>query len=246
VAVKVLILEDNPVARSFLCRVVRESFSDAITITEAGDLETARRHISLTGGAQGLHGVDPFKLILVDLELPDGNGMELLAALTQYPATKIVTTLYSDDDHLFPALQCGADGYLLKEDRFEVLVEELQKIVRGQPPLSPAIARRLLTHFRHGTGLGGSDAAPDSGFSSPAFSTSKPVPIEKAPDHERLTPRESEVLTYLSKGFTIKEIASLMGIKWFTVNDHIKSIYKKLNVSSRAEAAVLASKQGLV
>ena len=64
--------------------------------------------------------------------------------------------------------------------------------------------------------------------------------------YERLTPRESEVLTYLSKGFTIKEIANLMGIKWFTVNDHIKSIYKKLNVSSRAEAAVLASKQGLV
>jgi two-component system, NarL family, nitrate/nitrite response regulator NarL len=245
VAVKVLILEDNPVARSFLCRVVRESFSDAITITEAGDLESARRHIALTGGASGLHGVDPFKLILVDLELPDGNGMELLAELAQYPATKIVTTLYSDDDHLFPALQCGADGYLLKEDRFEVLVEELQKIVRGQPPLSPAIARRLLTHFRHGNALG-DGLAPDSGFSQPAFSTSKPVPIEKMPDHERLTPRESEVLTYLSKGFTIKEIASLMGIKWFTVNDHIKSIYKKLNVSSRAEAAVLASKQGLV
>lgn len=242
-AVKVLILEDNPVARSFLCRVVRESFSDAITITEAGDLETARRHISLTGGSQGLHGVDPFKLIMVDLELPDGNGMELLAELTHYPATKIVTTLYSDDDHLFPALQCGADGYLLKEDRFEVLVEELQKIVRGQPPLSPAIARRLLTHFRPG---GGDISAPDSGFMATPFTTSRPVPIEKAPDHERLTPRESEVLTYLSKGFTIKEIASLMGIKWFTVNDHIKSIYKKLNVSSRAEAAVLASKQGLV
>jgi DNA-binding NarL/FixJ family response regulator len=243
VAVKVLILEDNPVARSFLCRVVRESFSDAIALTEAGDLETARRHIALTGGAQGLHGTDPFKLILVDLELPDGNGLELLSELTQYPATKIVTTLYSDDDHLFPALQCGADGYLLKEDRFEVLVEELQKIVRGQPPLSPAIARRLLTHFRPG---GGGDGLPDSGFAPLPFSTSKPVPMGKAPEHERLTPRETEVLTYLSKGFTIKEIASLMGIKWFTVNDHIKSIYKKLNVSSRAEAAVLASKQGLV
>ena len=245
-AVKVLILEDNPVARSFLCRVVRESFSDSILLTEAGDLESARKHILLTGGSQGLHGVDPFKLILVDLELPDGNGMELLAELTHYPATKIVTTLYSDDDHLFPALQCGADGYLLKEDRFEVLVEELQKIVRGQPPLSPAIARRLLTHFRSGTGGGADSQAPDSGFAPAAFTTSKPVPIEKPLDHERLTPRESEVLTYLSKGFTIKEIASLMGIKWFTVNDHIKSIYKKLNVSSRAEAAVLASKQGLV
>ena len=165
--VKVLILEDNPVARSFLCRVVRESFSDANHITEAGDLMTARRHIALTGGAQGLHGADPFKLLLVDLELPDGNGMELLAELGAYPATKIVTTLYSDDEHLFPALQCGADGYLLKEDRFEVLVEELQKIVRGQPPLSPAIARRLLTHFRHGAGgggMGGDSHAPDSGF----------------------------------------------------------------------------------
>jgi DNA-binding NarL/FixJ family response regulator len=244
-AVKVLIVEDNPVARTFLCRVVRESFSDVIAITEAGDLESARKQINLTGGAQGLHGVDPFKLLLVDLELPDGNGMELLAELRHYPATKIVTTLYSDDDHLFPALQCGADGYLLKEDRVEVLVEELQKIVRGQPPLSPAIARRLLTHFRPG----GSGEAPPAGsaFSSASvFQSSRPVPIEKPLDHERLTPRENEVLTYLSKGFTIKEIASLMGIKWFTVNDHIKSIYKKLNVSSRAEAAVLASKQGLV
>lgn len=240
-SVKVLILEDNPVARSFLCRVVRESFSDAIAITEAGDLESARRHIGPLSA--GREPVDPFKLILVDLELPDGNGMELLAELVKYPATKIVTTLYSDDDHLFPALQCGADGYLLKEDRFEVLVEELQKIVRGQPPLSPAIARRLLTHFRQGSAVDSSPVPLNSGFQS-----SRPMPMGRgAPlDHERLTPRESEVLTYLSKGFTIKEIANLMGIKWFTVNDHIKSIYKKLNVSSRVEAAVLASKQGLV
>jgi two-component system nitrate/nitrite response regulator NarL len=119
-AVKVLILEDNPAAREFLGRVVRESFSDTITIVEAGDLESARRAVRIAGGA----------------------GLELLEELRQYPATKIVTTLYSDDEHLFPALQCGADGYLLKEDRFELLVEELQKIVRGEPPLSPAIARR--------------------------------------------------------------------------------------------------------
>jgi len=243
-AVKVLILEDNPVARSFLCRVVRESFSDAQQITEAGDLESARKQIAIAGGPTGLHGVDPFKLILVDLELPDGNGLELLAELSQYPATKIVTTLYSDDDHLFPALQAGADGYLLKEDRFEVLVEELQKIVRGQPPLSPAIARRLLTHFRDGDASPA--AAPDAGLRASNAGSVRPMAIEKPIDHERLTPRETEVLTFLSKGFTIKEIASLMGIKWFTVNDHIKSIYKKLNVSSRAEAAVLASKQGLV
>jgi DNA-binding NarL/FixJ family response regulator len=249
-AVKVLIIEDNPVARSFLCRVVRESFSDAMEITEAGDLEGARRHVARVAQEGPDSG---FKLILVDLELPDGNGMEFLAELAGSPAVKVVTTLYSDDDHLFPALQCGADGYLLKEDRFEVLVEELQRIVRGQPPLSPAIARRLLSHFRPGSS---GDSGPmslsgglNSGF-SPLSSSAQPsgrsVVLDPPPEWERLTPRENEVLTYLSKGFTIKEIANLMGIKWFTVNDHIKSIYKKLNVSSRAEAAVLASKQGLV
>ena len=83
--VKVLILEDNPVARDFLSRVLREAFSDPISITEAGDIETARQQISLTG-PQGLHGADPFKLMLLDLELPDGNGLELLAELGQYPA----------------------------------------------------------------------------------------------------------------------------------------------------------------
>jgi two-component system nitrate/nitrite response regulator NarL len=238
-AVKVLILEDNPVARGFLCRVVRESFSDVSSITEVGDLDAARRTLGHAPGGRAPTSADPFQLILVDLELPDGSGLELLTELAGYPATRIVTTLYSDDDHLFPALQCGADGYLLKEDRFEVLVEELQKIVRGQPPLSPAIARRLLTHFRTGDGL-----MPGNGG---AHHVAEPAaPAAPVIDYERLTPRESEVLTYLSKGFTIKEIAALMGIKWFTVNDHIKSIYKKLNVSSRAEAAVLASKQGLV
>ena len=123
--VKVLVVEDNPVARAFLSRVVHESFSDDIVIVEARGLESARQQLQIGSVAkpqeEGL-----FKLILADLELPDGNGQELLALLADYPATKIVTTLYSDDDHLFPALQNGADGYLLKEDRFEVLVEELQ------------------------------------------------------------------------------------------------------------------------
>lgn len=227
-SVEVLIVEDNPVARAFLGRVVRASFTDVQAVDEAGDLHAARRHLAPGPEARR------YGLMLLDLELPDGSGLELLGELLQHPATKIVTTLYSDDEHLFPALQRGADGYLLKEDRFEVLVEEMQKIVRGQPPLSPAIARRLLAHFRQGDGTAPRAALP---------TLRAPLAPHEPP---ALTPRESEVLTYLSKGFTIKEIAGLMGIKWFTVNDHIKAIYRKLDVSSRAEAAVYASKRGLV
>lgn len=231
----ILLLEDLPQIRAWLKDLLLEVFPGA-DVSEAARVHEALSLVSAVG----------FDLALIDLGLPDGSGVDVIAALReqQPEAQSVVVSIHDDDDHLFPALQCGADGYLLKEDRFEVLVEELQKIVRGQPPLSPAIARRLLMHFRPANP--GDGAAPAPGLSRNAPSATRPVAIEPAPEHERLTPRETEVLTYLSKGFTIKEIASLMGIKWFTVNDHIKSIYRKLNVSSRAEAAVLATKHGLV
>jgi two-component system, NarL family, nitrate/nitrite response regulator NarL len=201
---RALIVEDNPVARSFLVRVVSESFSDDIEFTEASDLASARAALGLDlhhgGTAAAL--ADRYRLILCDLEVEDGSGLELLSQLLHHPAIKIATTLHSDDEHLFPALQCGADGYLLKEDRFEVLVEELQKIVRGQPPVSPAIARRLLGFFK-----------------SPGLES-------------MLSPREQDVLSAMSKGFTPKEVARTLNIEWFAVNDHVRSVYRKLAQSS--------------
>lgn len=206
---RVLIVEDNPVARSFLMRVVSESFSDELEFTQASDLQSARAALGLDGTGVDLLAGEPFSLILCDLEVEDGSGLELLAQLAKYPATKIATTLHSDDEHLFPALQCGANGYLLKEDRFEVLVEDLQKIVRGQPPVSPAIARRLLGFFK---GVG-----------------NEPV---------GLSGREHEVLSAMSKGFTLKEVARTLGIQWFAVNDHVRAVYRKLaDISARSMQA---------
>ena len=131
----------------------------------------------------------------------------------------IVTTLYADDEQLLPAIQSGADGYLLKENRFEVLVEDLQKIVRGQLPLSPALARSLLHHCR----------SSESALPQQAGTTQTGLANAQGAACAPLNSRETDVLTYVSKGFTIKEMASLMGIKWFTVNDHMKSIYKKVS-----------------
>ena len=209
-SIRVLIVEDNAVARSFLTRVVRESFSDEIRFSEASDLDSARQWLGIGPGEQAHAPADGFRLILCDLEQPDKAGLELLAQLADYPAIKIATTLHSDDEHLFPALLCGANGYLLKEDRFEVLVEELQRIVRGQPPLSPAMARRMLGQFR---------------------------------PHDSLSTQENEVLTYLSKGFTIKEIARLMGIKWQAVNDHVRMVYRKLALASSPEEGLQVGRQ---
>lgn len=207
--IRVLIVEDNAVARGFLARVVRESFSDELSFVEAAGIEAASAALDLQGD-----GTEAFRLILCDLEQPDQAGLTLLARLAGYPAIRIATTLHSDDDHLFPALQCGASGYLLKEDRFEVLVEELQRIVRDQPPLSPSMARRMQAFLR-------AQNLPEG-------------------DARALTPRESEVLLQISKGFTVKEIARLMGMKGQMVNEHIRGAYRKLALASAPQQALLA------
>lgn len=146
--VPILIVEDNPVASDFLARVVAESFQDIQTITPATDARHARRLLGPRAGepasAASAPSGEPFGLVLIDLDLPDDSGLALLRELRDYPATRIVTTHYADDEQLLPALQAGADGYLLKEERFEVLVEELQRIVRRQPAIAPSLARQIL------------------------------------------------------------------------------------------------------
>jgi CheY-like chemotaxis protein len=148
-AVKVLIVEDNPVARSFLCRVVRESFSDTIVITEAGDLESARRHVATQSGSSALTPTDPFKLVLVDLELPDGNGMELL------PSSRVSRD--EDRHHALlrrrpplPGAAVRRDGYLLRKPLRGAGRGAAEDRARGQPPLCAGDRGRMLEHFRHG------------------------------------------------------------------------------------------------
>jgi two-component system, NarL family, nitrate/nitrite response regulator NarL len=196
--VRILIVEDNATTLRHLGRVVHECFEDELQVTLTEDVEVACQHLQSAA----------FELVLIDLALPDQQGLVLLEQASQGAQAhnlRIATTLTEDDALLFPALQRGACAYLLKENRFEVLVEELQKIARGQRPLSPAIARRLLAHFKNLAHSASHECDPDTTLST----------------------LELEVLTHFSKGYTLKETAQRMGMKVFAVCDLIQQGYQK-------------------
>jgi len=205
-----LIVEDALDSQRWLARALAEAFP-GIAIDTAGSLEEARAHLQAS---------PPPELALVDLGLPDGNGTSFIAELSQRArhTVSVVATIFDDDQHLFPALRAGAQGYLLKDQRWEQIAELLKGIVEGRPPLSPAIARKLLGYFR-------------------------PQPAEEAAS---LTQRERDVLSLLARGITMAEAARLLGLSPHTVSGYVKDIYRKLNVSSRAEAALTAQRIGLV
>ncbi len=159
-------------------------------------------------------------LALIDLRLPDGSGLDLLKRLRQaHPATVcVITTVMGDDADVVAALSQGAEGYLLKDQDAAVLAHQLRQISHGIPALSPVIARRIMSHFRK-TG---------------------PVSAET-----QLTPRETDVLALIARGLRNAEVAGQLGLTENTVAGYIKDIYRKLGISSRAEASWHATRMGL-
>lgn len=204
------ILEDLAESQEWLGKALLSSFP-GIAIETAGTVQEAHEKLRA--------GLLP-DIALIDLGLPDGSGVEIIERLQRLsPHTLcIVASIYDDDGHVFPALRAGARGYLLKDMPVAHIVEALTGIAAGEPPLSPAIARRMLAFFQ--------------------------------PSTERvdapLTAREAEVLRFIAKGMTQAETGQLLGISLHTVAGYVKDIYRKLNVSSRAEAALRARDLGLV
>lgn len=208
----ILLLEDLPEIRVWLRKLVLQVFPMSKIA------ESSRVHDALE-----LAGALKFDLALIDLGLPDGSGVQVVQRLRdlQPEAQSVVVTIHDDDEHLFPALQAGAFGYILKEQPRELITEQLQRISQGEPPLSPSIARRVMAHF-----------------------AAQARPATLMP-HVSLTERESEVLLRVAKGYTLPEIGVQLGLSRHTIADYVKQIYRKLNVSSRAEAALEAQRLGL-
>lgn len=204
------IVDDLPHCRAWL-RSAAELAFPGIRIDEAESVASARPML-----------LQPPDLAMIDLGLPDGSGTGLIEALTRSGAATVcvVSTVFDDDAHLFPALRAGAQGYVLKDQPHQDLAELLRGIAAGQPPLSPSIARRLLRHFQ-------------------------PLPARESAN-DPLTPRETEVLRLIAKGFTAQQVAATLSISPHTAAGYVKDIYRKLSVSSRAEATLEAARMGLV
>lgn len=168
----------------------------------------------------------PVAMVLVDLGLPDGNGIELIHELRMAdPALWIlVISAWSTEEAILGALRAGATGYVLKERNDLEVSLSIRSVLRGGAPIDPFIARRILALL-------------------PAGPLQKPVGANEA---EVLSARESEILQWVSNGLSNREIAEQLSISRYTVECHIKRIYRKLAVSSRTRAVSAARQRGLL
>ena len=207
-----LVLEDYEVSRELLCDSLHHAF-EAIEIRETDSVAGARR----------LLAHHRFDLALLDLNLPDGSGIEVIRQIRRSGLDTfcVVATVCDDSQSLFECLRAGANGYLLKHESRRELVTRLRGIAEGHPPLSPAVAQKMIAYFSTGRGQ------PETAGTV-------------------LTGREREVLRLLAMGNSRKSIAASLGISVHTANDHVKALYRKLKVSSGAEATRVACQRGLL
>lgn len=219
----VLLVEDDAPTRAHLARAIQAHPSLEL-IAARGTLGEAREDVST---------VAP-DVLLTDLGLPDGSGIDLIRHTREKaPKSQImVVTVFGDEKNVISSIEAGASGYLLKDGTSEAIGESVMQLMQGGSPMSAPIARRLLERFR-------SDAPAD-----PPESEADPAASPAA--RTSLTGRETEILQLIAKGFSFPEIASLLSISAHTVTSHVRHIYEKLEVNSRGEAVYEAVQQGLI
>jgi DNA-binding NarL/FixJ family response regulator len=167
------------------------------------------------------------RVLLTDLQLPDGSGLDLIRETRQrHPGTDImVISILGDEESVIAAIRQGATGFILKDDFPTDIIAMVRDLVAGHSPISASIARFIVRRMQ---------AQPTA------------VPALQALNTARLTPREIDILWGVAKGFSYADIAGHLGLSRHTVPGHIKNIYRKLEVNTRGEAVFEALQQGLI
>lgn len=164
-------------------------------------------------------------VVLMDIDMPVMNGIEAVSeGKLRFPKTKyLMLTIFDEDEKIFNAIKAGADGYLLKDEPIEKIKEAMESLMKDESaPMSPGIARKVLNLLMS---------------SENNLSKQKEEPNTEY----NLTDREKDILNFLINGLEYKEIGQELNLSPNTVRNHISNIYKKLHVTSRAQAIKVAS-----
>ncbi|MFT4178803.1 MAG: response regulator transcription factor [Thermomonas sp.] len=209
----VLVVEDDPHAQLRAQRLLREVAGEGVRIDVAGDIAAAR---ALADAGHGL--------ALVDVQLPDGSGVDFIAWLhARHPALPaVIVSAWAEEGTILAALRNGAVGYLLKNAEDIELSMQLRCLQRGGAAIDPVIARRLL------------ELMPQTA----------PAPLPAEPVH--LSARETEILQLVARGLSNREIAEVTALSRLTIESHTRNIYRKLAVGSRTAAVFEAQALGLL
>lgn len=208
-AVRIVIFEDNHKLRESLAYLL-DHYDDYRVVA----------HFDRCDDAANIVRVHTPEVVLMDIDMPGKSGIEGVSMVKEaMPETAVIIyTVFEDDEKLFRCLCAGANGYLLKKTPPQKLFDAIREVLEGGAPMSPMIARKVLTTFHTNSGQ-----------------------FKYA-----LTSREMEVLQYLTKGYGSKQIAAEMHLSFDTVRSHLKNIYQKLHVNCGKEAIVKALQERIV
>ncbi len=190
---------------------------DAVTAADGLTVDSTANTAALGTALVDAKGYD---VLLCDLGLPDGDGIDLIrrSARTSPDADILVITFFAEQRKVVDCIRAGARGYLLKDMDTATCVQSIREIRAGGSPISPLIARYLLLHIRP----------------------------ENIDSDTALTAREHEILNLMARGFSKRECGDMLNLSINTISTHVKNVYRKLEVNSRAEAVFEASHQGMI
>lgn len=208
--IPVFLLDDHEIVRRGV-RVLLEATGAIAVVGEAGSVEEARRRIP---------AVRP-RVAVLDVRLPDGNGVEVCREIRSAPSgiQCLMLTSYSDDEALFEAIMAGASGFVLKQVRGDELLTAVQRVARGESLLDPAVTGRVLKRLR------------------------EPAPVDER--LARLTNQERRILDLIAEGCTNRQIGQRLHLAEKTVKNYVSNLLTKLDMERRTEAAVFAARLGV-
>jgi two-component system response regulator DevR len=206
---RIVIIDDSALVRAGLRAVLEESGN-------LGEFEVCGEGERIQGAAEIVAKLKP-DLVLLDVRLPDGHGFEACRSITiQQPNTRVIMlTAFTNDTFIYESISAGAQGYLMKEIEPERLRQSIRDVMAGQSVLSDQITDKIMQIMRSGK------------------------PQKGSVDLKRLSNQERNVLAHVADGLTNKEIAENMNLSEYTVKNYLASVFEKLKVRRRSQAAAL-------